>query len=107
MDFVSESAIVNACMKWLLLHGCYCWRNNSGAYKPEGTSRFIRYGLRGSADILGITPSGRFIAVECKQKGNKQTEYQIEFQERITQKSGIYIVAYGTDDLESHKALIR
>lgn len=30
-----ESALVSHCIKWLYAHGCYVWRNNTGAYKPE------------------------------------------------------------------------
>lgn len=40
------------------------WLNNIGAVKTE--TRFVRFGLPGSTDILGFDKSGRFIAIEVK-----------------------------------------
>lgn len=96
---VKESHVVSACLQWLWLHGCYVWRNNSGALKPEGSKRPIRFGLKGSADIIGLTPQGKFLAVECKAGRNKLTDEQIVFGERVKQKGGIYIVAYSVEEM--------
>ena len=100
---ISEGAVVNACIRWLFLHGCYVWRNNTGAWKPEGSSRYISFGKRGSADIIGVTPRGVFLAVECKAKGGKQSPEQKEFERAVSEKNGIYILAYSVDDLEAAK----
>lgn len=97
----TEGQVVNACIKWLFAHGCYVWRQNVGAFKPDGSNRFIRFGMAGLADILGVTPSGRFIACECKVGKNKQQNAQIEFQRRVEEKNGIYVLAYSVDDLEA------
>jgi len=100
---VSESQIVNACIRWLWYNKCFVWRNNSGAWKPEGTNQFIRFGHVGSADIIGLTPSGRFLSVECKSAKGKLSTPQELFGERIRNSNGLYIVARSTDDLEQHK----
>lgn len=99
---MSENQVVNACIRWLWLHGVYCWRNNSGGYKSD-KGNFIRYGHKGSSDIIGITPSGRFISVEAKHGKNKLQPSQEEFRDKILACNGIYIVAYSTDDLEARK----
>ena len=100
---VYESDVVNACIRWLHDVGrCFVWRNNTGAYKTQGGA-FVRFGFKGSADIIGCTQSGRFIAVECKGTGGKQSPEQLHFERCINGKNGIYIVAYSMDDLEACK----
>ena len=98
-----ESQVVKECIVWLFLHGCFVWRNNTGGYKPEGYNRFVRFGLKGSADIIGVNPRGAFISVECKSGKNDLQVSQREFREKIKARNGIYIVARGIDDLEAHK----
>jgi hypothetical protein len=90
----------------LWAHGCYVWRQNTGAYKPEGTNRYIRYGTPGCADIIGLNSHGRFLAIECKAGKNTLSEQQEIFGERITEHNGIYIVAYSVEDLELQKEQI-
>lgn len=95
----SESAIVAQCLEWLAMRRIFAWRNNTGSYKtPEG--RFIRYGHVGSADIIGLLPDGRFLAVECKTPEGRQSKAQRIFQSSITRNNGVYILARGTEDLE-------
>ena len=100
---IPESQVVKSCLHWLLIHGCYVWRNNTGAHQNEKTKSYIRYGLPGSADIIGLTPSGKFIAIECKSAKGKLKYTQITFGNRILEKNGIYLVARSIDDLERNK----
>ena len=100
-----ESYVVNACIRWLHQQGCFIWRNNSGGYKTAH-GNFIRFGLKGSPDIVGATPLGRFIGVECKAGRNKLTDDQIAFRDKMQAKGGIYIEARTLDDLEAMKAVI-
>ncbi len=54
-------------------------RNNTGACEDAKTGRIIRYGLMNdsaglnrkikSTDLIGITPGGRFVAIEAKREG--------------------------------------
>lgn len=99
---IPEKAIVSACIKYLWMLGCFVWRNNSGGLRNK-REQLVRFGKVGSADIIGLTPSGRFLAVECKSAKGKQTEAQIEFQNKIEEKSGIYILAYSLDDLQAKR----
>ena len=95
----TESELMRPAFEWLFAHGCYAWRNNTGAYKTE-SGRYVSYGLKGSADILGLTPAGRFLAVELKGERGKLSEDQLQFAERVRGKNGIYVAAWGIDDLE-------
>lgn len=104
-DSPSESQILTACIQWLHWKGVFMWRNNSGAYKPEASGRFIRFGYPGSADILGLMPAnsnrpGVFLAVECKSAKGKLSEHQQRFGQKVTESGGIYLVARSVDDLE-------
>lgn len=96
---MAESAIVYACLEHLALRGIFSWRNNTGAVEVEG--RYIRYGLPGSPDILGILPDGKFLGVECKTPEGRQRRLQKRFQGATEENRGIYILARSSADLAS------
>ncbi len=62
--------------------------------------RFVKFGHKGISDVLGILKDGRFIAVECKIKPNKPTQFQLDFLEEITKRGGVGIVAYDLEDVQ-------
>lgn len=98
---MTESALVSATIKWLWAHGIKARRQNSGAFKPEGSKHFVRFGKKGAGDIIAVLPpSGRYLEVECKVGKNKQSPEQIEHQRQIEADGGLYILAYSLDDLE-------
>lgn len=79
----------------------YCWRQNVGGAKVIGRGgkpRVMRFGFAGIADIIGCY-KGRFLAIECKIKKNKQSDQQIAFQENLEAAGGIYILAYTLGDV--------
>ena len=93
-----ENKVVQACLRWLKDRNIFAWRNNTGtAWIGD---RPIRYGLVGSADILGLLPDGRFLAVECKSEKGRQSDTQKTFEENITTNKGVYVLAYSAADLE-------
>lgn len=99
---MSENLVVNACLRYLLNSGYFVWRNNTGAYPVNGKGgkkRFIRYGYKGSPDIIGMTPEGKFIGVECKFGYNKLSDSQKVFKQRCEDSRGVFIVAYSVDEL--------
>jgi len=97
-------------------------RNNVGAYKPEGSRRFIRYGLANdsaqmneavkSADLIGlrpvlITPAhvgttiGQFVSIEAKHPGwkpgedSKREKAQFAWAGLIRSKGGLAVFSTG------------
>jgi hypothetical protein len=77
--------------------GCLVFRNNTGAVKDG--DRYIRYGLcKGSADIIGLTPDGRFLAVEVKTRTGRPTKEQLTFIDAINEQGGIAGVARTPED---------
>ena len=94
-----EGAVIKACLEYLEIKGIFAWRNNSGALWDKN-NRLVRFGKKGSADILGILPDGIFLAVECKGGHNKPTDDQKMFLENIEKNGGCVILARSVEDLE-------
>jgi hypothetical protein len=92
-----EGAVVAAALHYLQFRGVFAWRNNTGSYKPEGTRRYVKFGYRGSADILGITGDGRMVACECKAGKGKLSSYQTAFLDEVRRRGGIGIVVREDD----------
>lgn len=97
-----EKGVVDACMQYLRAKKYQVIRNNTGAIVVEGTrgKRLIRFGSLGSSDILACSPSGRFVAIECKSKRGKLSAYQENFLQCISKNKGIAVVARSVDDLQ-------
>jgi hypothetical protein len=75
------------------------WRQNTGAARIG--SRFVRFGLKGAADLQGlIAPGGRALFVEVKSPTGQQSKEQIAFQRLIEKHGGIYVLARSVWDVE-------
>lgn len=96
---VSETKTNQEYVDYLTKIGCFVWRNNTGMLKSGG--RFVRFGKLGSGDIIGLTPSGRFISIENKSNGEPISKAQHEFANSVAAKNGIAIFVKSLDDLIS------
>lgn len=76
----------------------YMWRNNNGAMKLKN-GNFVEFGKPGVSDIIGFSKTGRFIAIEAKGKGGKESDKQKEFGDIVRSMGGLYILAYSVDDV--------
>lgn len=102
MKTMSESQLVKWCLDYLATRKIFAWRANSGAVTAEykGKKRFVRFsGAKGLSDIIGILPSGRFLAIEAKVGRNKPTEAQEEFLARVRASGGVAAVVYTPEDM--------
>lgn len=94
----SEANIQNDILVALSKAGATVWRNNTGALQDK-TGRLVRYGLcKGSSDIIGICPDGRFLAVEVKKTTGRVTEDQVRFIDAVRAKGGRAGVARSVED---------
>lgn len=94
----SEANILNDCMIALSKSGARVWRNNVGVLKDK-TGRPVKFGLcKGSSDIIGICPDGKFLAVECKTEKGRATDNQLRFIEMVRQIGGRAGIARCADD---------
>lgn len=86
----TQAAILKA-YPWL-------WRNNVGAVRIG--QRFVRFGLKGSADLQGVlAPSGRAVFIEVKAARGKQSPEQVAFERMVTARGAIYVLAKSVDDV--------
>lgn len=91
--------------------GCVVWRNETaGAYMGKvihkagdqvtlAGARFLPAGLcKGSADIIGLTSKGRFLAVEVKTPNGRVSKDQALFLQAVNQRGGLAGVARSVAD---------
>ena len=96
---IPESAVLQQCLAYLHVRGIFAWRNNIGAAKTED-GRFVRFGIPGASDIIGVLPGGRFLAVECKRStGGRVSDQQKAFLEKIKNAGGLAVIATSLEDL--------
>ncbi len=96
---MNEKELQNEILHYLQKAGIFAWRQNTGAFKID--SRYIRVGFSGMADIIGILPDGRFLAIEVKGPKGKLTEYQKMFLREIQANKGVAIIARSIVDVIS------
>ena len=75
------------------------WNNPSGAMKIA--DRWIHFGKKGSSDILGCLPGGRFLAVEVKTPGGRLSPEQRDFLEMIKGLGGLSMVVRDWRELDT------
>ena len=106
-----ETKIQNLILMALSKAGCLVFRNESaGAWVGKvlhkdanqvtlTDARMIRFGLAvGSADIIGIAPCGRFLAIEIKTSKGRPTKEQLRFIEAVNNAGGIAGIARSVED---------
>lgn len=94
---MKESDIQRAIIEFLAFKRIFHYRNNSGAFKRDD-GHFYRFGAKGSPDIVCVL-EGRFIGIEVKGPTGRQSDDQIEFQRRLEEAGGRYILARSIDDV--------
>lgn len=100
-----ESDIQKQILQYLSLLGIVHWRQNSGAFVvPAGAGsrrRYVRAGMPGVSDIIGLLPNGRFLAIEVKRPGEQPTELQQAFLSAVNHSGGLAFVARSVNDVQS------
>ena len=78
------------------------WRQNTGAsaYTFKGKKRFVRFGIPGQSDLVGLTGGGRFLAVEVKSAKGKLTEHQAEYLNMVRKYGGIALCVSSLEELQ-------
>ena len=91
---------MSGCIQFLQTRGIYHWRNSTGAVQIA-PGRFMKFGKKGSSDILGILPGGRLLCVECKApKNGRLSPEQKQFIEDVTKAGALAIVVRGWTELD-------
>jgi hypothetical protein len=95
-----EGRIKAACLRYLERRGFFSWNNPSGAVRIA-PDRWLHFGRKGSADIIGCLPDGRFLAVEVKAPGGRLSPEQREFLEDIRGLGGFALVVRDWRELDA------
>ena len=94
-----ERAVQKAILLWLKATGCLAAVTDAGAAHRAGS-----FGAdtvpAGWPDITGLLPDGRFIGVEVKAPGGRQSPVQESMEREIRKRSGIYVLAHSVEDVE-------
>lgn len=79
-------------------HDVLLYRNSVGvAQTPDGRTQ--RFGLcPGSADLIGIGPGGRFLAIEVKTKHGRVAPDQARFIDLVRARGGIAGICRSVED---------
>ena len=94
-----ERTIQRAIVVYLRARGCLVAVTDAGAAFRAGA--FFGDSIpAGWPDITGLLPSGRFIGVECKAPGGRQSPAQKVMEQEIRRRGGIYVVARGVEDVQ-------
>ena len=94
----AETPLMHRVMLALSDAGCLIWRNNTGSVKTTD-GRFVKFGLCvGSADLIGIAPGGRFLAVEIKTATGRATTEQQRFINAVLTRGGIAGIVRSPDE---------
>jgi hypothetical protein len=94
-----ERSVQRAILLHLRARGCLVAVTDAGAAYRAGA--FFGDSIpAGWPDITGVLPSGRFLGVECKAPGGRQSPVQKAMEEAVHKHNGIYILAKSVDDVE-------
>ena len=98
-----ESEIQRAILEYLAYNKIMAWRNNVGTMAGEykGRKWFVRFGLPGISDIIGIY-KGRFLAIEVKSAKGIVSLVQQAFIDSINKNGGLAFVAKSLDDVKKN-----
>lgn len=84
----SEANVLNDCIIAISEAGGRVWRNNVGVLKDQ-TGRPVKFGLcPGSSDLIGLTPDGVFMAIECKTASGRVSDKQRKFIDAVNKMGG-------------------
>ncbi len=94
-----ELAVQKACLARLRNRGALVAVTDAGAAYRAGA--FFGSSIpAGWPDITGMLPGGRFIGVECKARGRRQSPAQKQMERQIRRLNGIYVLAHSVAELE-------
>lgn len=99
---ILERDVLKQCIEWLnYQNGTTVWRANVSAMAIPAQNgsgrRFVRSGVKGQADITGVSLGGRRVEIEVKAAGKKPMPHQSEWLNDMYAKGAI---AYWADSLD-------
>jgi len=94
-----ESKVLRGCLNYLRARGIMHWRNTTGAIRAQ-SGHWLRYGKKGSSDIIGVMPDGRALFVECKAPDGRLSPEQREFLDEARRSGALCVLAKDWAELD-------
>jgi len=83
---MKEQQLYKQIIDYLNSCGFFVWRASVGRRGK------YRHGKPGQGDIIGVTPNGKHIEIECKKPEGKLSAVQIEHKGEVEKRKGLYLV---------------
>ena len=90
------------------------WNNPTAVAKPRASGRYIRFGVPGAADLLGVIgvvigttfpppdqPLGIALAIETKTNTGELSPKQVNWKSAFSAHGGIYILARSVENAQN------
>lgn len=95
---MNESTLMKQIQIAVSKAGHRVFRNNVGLFETKD-GRKITCGLgKGTADLVGWTKNGKFLALEIKRPGGKATEEQIAFIAAAHRAGGVAFITHSVEE---------
>lgn len=101
----SESVIQQQVLRYLRARGIVVWKGGGGAFRlkdAKGKMRYARFGTVGQADLIGLLPGGRLLAIEVKTLKGRCTPEQRLFLDTIAQQGGAAMVVHSVAECHEY-----
>jgi hypothetical protein len=95
-----ERDVLRACLNYLRIKNHFVIRVNNGAFQTKKGGWVRCTDILGVADIIGLTFDGKPLAVECKSKTGKLSDFQEAFRNAWQERGGLYVLARNIEDLQ-------
>jgi len=95
-----EGRIKAGCLRYLERRGFFVWNNPSGAVRIA-SDRWVHFGLKGSSDLIGVLPDGKFLAVEVKAAHGRLSPEQSAFLEKVRGFGGVAVMVKSWRELDA------
>lgn len=103
MDKLTEKDVLKSITDFFALFKYIkVWRNNSGIAQVKGKGNldyWLKLAPKGTPDLIGYLPDGKFIGIEVKKPGGEVSREQQDFLDDLNNKGGLGFVAYSLDDV--------
>jgi len=101
LDDILENDVKKAALRLLNAHPKIkkVWRNNTGEGKAR-SGRRIKFGKKGSGDIIGFLVTGEFFSCETKKPGSVASDEQIDFFVDVNDAGGLAMIIDDVTQIE-------
>lgn len=107
---MSEHDTQSKIFDYLVSKGYLMIRVNSGR---RGVISFVYWMVSGGkklsagvSDLIGLSPDGHLVAIECKDVGKKPTPEQLAFLAEVRKRNGFIVIAERLEDITGYKAIV-